>query len=95
MKRALLLSGSLGAGHDAYAKVFESSLAGRGWTTGTVDAMALLGQRGGSAGEAVFRAMLATPGLYRRVPLRRAAPGQPLGVARRRRRAPPTGAPAA
>ena len=64
MKRALLLSGSLGAGHDVYAKVFESSLAGRGWTTDTVDAMALLGQRGGSAGEAVFRAMLATPGLY-------------------------------
>jgi len=64
MKRALLLSGSLGAGHDVYAKVFESSLTERGWATDTVDAMALLGQRGGSAGEAVFRAMLATPGLY-------------------------------
>ena len=64
MKRALLLSGSLGAGHDVYARVFDSSLAGRGWTTDTVDAMAMLGQRGGSAGEAVFRAMLATPGLY-------------------------------
>jgi UDP-N-acetylglucosamine:LPS N-acetylglucosamine transferase len=64
MRRALLLSGSLGAGHDVYARVFDSSLAGRGWTTDTVDAMAMLGQRGGSAGEAVFRAMLATPGLY-------------------------------
>jgi UDP-N-acetylglucosamine:LPS N-acetylglucosamine transferase len=64
VKRALLLSGSLGAGHDVYARVFESSLAGRGWATETVDAMALLGSSGGSAGEAVFRAMLATPGLY-------------------------------
>ena len=40
------------------------SLADRGWTTDTLDAMRLLGPRGGSAGEAVFRAMLATPGLF-------------------------------
>jgi processive 1,2-diacylglycerol beta-glucosyltransferase len=64
VKQALLLSGSLGAGHEVYARVFESSLAGRGWATDTIDAMALLGPQGGSAGEAVFRAMLATPGLY-------------------------------
>ncbi len=64
MKRALLLSGSLGAGHEMHARACESSLAGRGWVTDTVDAMALLGPRGGSAGETVFRAMLATPGLY-------------------------------
>jgi UDP-N-acetylglucosamine:LPS N-acetylglucosamine transferase len=64
VKRALLLSGSIGAGHEVYARVFESSLAERGWATDTVDAMALLGSGGGSAGEAVFRAMLATPGLY-------------------------------
>ena len=64
MKRALLLSGSLGAGHEMHARACESSLAGRGWDTDTVDAMALLGNRGSSAGEAVFRAMLATPGLY-------------------------------
>ena len=64
MKRALLLSGSLGAGHEMHARACESSLAGRGWETDTVDAMALLGNRGSSAGEAVFRAMLATPGLY-------------------------------
>lgn len=64
VKRALLLSGSLGAGHEMHARACESALAGRGWKTETVDAMALLGPRGGSAGEAVFRAMLATPGLY-------------------------------
>jgi processive 1,2-diacylglycerol beta-glucosyltransferase len=64
VKRALLLSGSLGAGHEMHARACVASLAERGWVTDTVDAMALLGQRGGSAGEAVFRAMLATPGLY-------------------------------
>ena len=64
MKRALLLSGSLGAGHEMHARACVASLAERGWATDTVDAMALLGQTGGSAGEAVFRAMLATPGLY-------------------------------
>jgi processive 1,2-diacylglycerol beta-glucosyltransferase len=64
MKRALLLSGSLGAGHEMHARACESALAGRGWETDTVDVMALLGPRGGTAGEAVFRAMLATPGLY-------------------------------
>ena len=64
MKRALLVSGSLGAGHEMYARACAISLADRGWATDTLDAMRLLGPRGGSAGEAVFRAMLATPGLF-------------------------------
>ncbi len=64
MRRALLLSGSLGAGHEVYARALAASLAGRGWSTDVLDAMALLGKRGGSAGEAVFRGMLAVPGLY-------------------------------
>src|SRR5262249_62184897 len=62
MKRALLLSGSIGAGHEMHARVCAMSLAGRGWATDTLDAMQLLGPRGGSAGGGVFRAMLATPG---------------------------------
>ena len=64
MRQAALLSGSLGAGHDVAAQVFASSLAERGWSTEILDAMRLLGRRGGSAGEAVFRTMLAVPGLY-------------------------------
>ena len=64
MRRALLLSGSLGAGHEMHARASAASLAGRGWDTEILDAMQLLGPRGGSAGEAVFRAMLATPGLF-------------------------------
>jgi processive 1,2-diacylglycerol beta-glucosyltransferase len=61
---ALLLSGSLGQGHDVMAEACADSLRGRGWTTETVDAMALLGRAGAPAGEAVFRRMLALPGLY-------------------------------
>jgi UDP-N-acetylglucosamine:LPS N-acetylglucosamine transferase len=64
MPRALLLSGSLGAGHDVQATACADSLAARGWSTEVLDAMRLLGPRGGSAGEAVFRSMLAMPGVY-------------------------------
>jgi len=63
-RRALLLSGSLGAGHEMHARSCAISLGGRGWATETLDAMALLGSAGSPAGEAVFRALLATPGLY-------------------------------
>ena len=63
-QRALLLSGSIGMGHDALAAACAAELAARGLRTQTLDAMRLLGRRGGSAGEAVFRAMLSVPGLF-------------------------------
>lgn len=61
---ALLLSGSIGMGHDALAIACSGALRSQGFQTRTLDAMKLLGRGGGSAGEAVFRAMLAAPGLY-------------------------------
>ena len=64
MRKAVLLSGSLGMGHDVLAEACTTALAGAGWSAATLDAMRLLGKRGGSAGEAVFRSMLAVPGLY-------------------------------
>src|SRR6266487_1494420 len=64
MKRAILLSGSLGMGHDVLAEACTGYLAEAGWSARTLDAMRLLGKPGGSAGEAVFRSMLAVPGLY-------------------------------
>jgi processive 1,2-diacylglycerol beta-glucosyltransferase len=63
-RTAVLLSGSLGMGHDALAAACEASLQAAGWSTRTLDAMRLLGRGGGSAGEAVFRTMLAVPGMY-------------------------------
>src|SRR5215469_550968 len=62
-RSALLLSGSIGMGHDAIADACASSLQSRGWSTVTLDAMKMLGRGGGSAGEAVYRAMLGIPGL--------------------------------
>jgi processive 1,2-diacylglycerol beta-glucosyltransferase len=64
VRRALLLSGSLGAGHEVHANACATSLTARGWSCEVLDAMHLLGARSGSAGEAVFRSMLAIPGLY-------------------------------
>jgi processive 1,2-diacylglycerol beta-glucosyltransferase len=64
VRKALLLPGSLGMGHDVMAQACASSLTARGWSTRTLDAMRLLGRTGGSAGETVFRSMLAVPGLY-------------------------------
>jgi processive 1,2-diacylglycerol beta-glucosyltransferase len=62
--RALLVSGALGMGHVVTAQACADSLATRGWSVQTVDAMRLLGRRAGGAGERVFRSMIAVPGLY-------------------------------
>jgi processive 1,2-diacylglycerol beta-glucosyltransferase len=62
--RALLVSGALGMGHVVTAQACADSLAARGWSVQTVDAMRLLGGRAGGAGERVFRSMIAVPGLY-------------------------------
>ena len=51
-------------GHDARAQACSAWLEAEGWSTTTLDSMRLLGPRGGSAGKAVFRAMLAVPGVY-------------------------------
>ncbi|HYA49638.1 MAG TPA: hypothetical protein VEG33_00550, partial [Streptosporangiaceae bacterium] len=80
MRRALLLSGSLGAGHEVHARTFASSLARRGWSTEVLDAMRLLGPRGGSAGEAVFRTMLAVPGLFDAFHFAALRPGSQLAL---------------
>jgi processive 1,2-diacylglycerol beta-glucosyltransferase len=63
-RQALLLSGSIGMGHDTLAQACASTLESEGWCTKTLDLMRLLGRGGGSAGGAVFRSMLAIPGLY-------------------------------
>jgi processive 1,2-diacylglycerol beta-glucosyltransferase len=74
-RHALLLSGSIGMGHDALAVACAATLEQRGYRTQTLDAMKLLGQRGHSAGEAVFRSMLAVPGLFDAVHFAALRPG--------------------
>ena len=51
-------------GHDVMADAFATSLAARGWSSETLDAMALLGGAGHRAGEAVFRSLLRIPGTF-------------------------------
>jgi processive 1,2-diacylglycerol beta-glucosyltransferase len=63
-RRALLVSGSIGMGHDVMADAFASSLAAREWTSETLDAMALLGGAGHRLGEGVFRSLLGIPGTF-------------------------------
>jgi processive 1,2-diacylglycerol beta-glucosyltransferase len=62
-RSALLLSGSLGMGHDQLAEACAGSLSEQGWSIRTLDAMQLLG-RMSAASERLFRAMLAVPGMY-------------------------------
>ncbi len=63
-KRAVILSGSLGSGHDIVSEVLTGSLAGLGWESRTLDCMGLLGPRAGPAGDWVFRRFMARPGVY-------------------------------
>jgi processive 1,2-diacylglycerol beta-glucosyltransferase len=63
-QRAVILSGSLGMGHDVVAEVVSASLAGLGWQPRTLDCMALLGPRAGWAGDWVFRRLMARPGIF-------------------------------
>lgn len=62
--KALLLSGSLGMGHDVVAEACANSLRTRGWSTETVDALRMLGPGGARISQAMFRRMLAVPGLF-------------------------------
>ncbi len=78
---ALLLSGSLGMGHDVMSEACAASLERRGFTTRTADSLRMMGGRAGDAGENVFRAMVAIPGLYDAVHFSQMRTGGPLARA--------------
>jgi processive 1,2-diacylglycerol beta-glucosyltransferase len=63
-KRAVILSGSLGSGHDVTAETVTGSLARLGWESRTLDCMGMLGHHAGQAGDWVFRRLMAMPGIY-------------------------------
>jgi processive 1,2-diacylglycerol beta-glucosyltransferase len=64
VREAVLLTGSLGLGHEMMARCCASLLDQSGWQTRSVDSMSLLGRRSGGAGERVFGRLVAMPGLY-------------------------------
>jgi len=61
---AVLLTGSLGLGHEMMARCCAGLLDQSGWRTRSVDSMSLLGRRSGGAGQRVFGRLVAMPGLY-------------------------------
>ncbi|MGH9071621.1 MAG: glycosyltransferase [Acidimicrobiales bacterium] len=63
-QRALILSGSLGMGHDVLAAACTEVLFRHGWEARTVSSMALLGPVRGDLGERAFRKLISFPGLY-------------------------------
>lgn len=80
-KRAVILSGSLGAGHDVISEVVTGSLAGLGWESRTLDCMAMLGRRAGRAGDRVFRELMKKPGVYDGLHFAHLRPGSRLAAA--------------
>ncbi len=62
--RAVLLSGSLGLGHDMPARSIADLLQRHGWQTRYLNSMSLLGHSYGAAGQRVFGSLIAVPGLY-------------------------------
>lgn len=63
-QRAVIVSGSLGMGHDMIAAAVREALAGCAWETRTVSSMTLLGPVAGNLGERAFRRLIGFPGLY-------------------------------
>jgi processive 1,2-diacylglycerol beta-glucosyltransferase len=61
---ALILSGSIGKGHDSVAEACSAALAACGTPAKVLDCMALLGGAGSRAGTAAFRRMISVPAVY-------------------------------
>ena len=79
--RAVILSGSLGSGHDVICEVVTGSLAGLGWESRTLDCMGMLGRYEGRAGDWVFRRLMGMPGVYDALHFAHLRPGSPLAGA--------------
>jgi UDP-N-acetylglucosamine:LPS N-acetylglucosamine transferase len=63
-RRALILSGHFGAGHDVVAEACAAALAAHGVESRILDSMVLLGRAGGAIGDAVFNTLFARPAVY-------------------------------
>lgn len=61
---ALILSGSIGRGHDSVAEACRAALAGVGLAPRVLDCMALLGGTGSKVATGVFRKMISFPSVY-------------------------------
>ncbi|HUC36084.1 MAG TPA: glycosyltransferase [Acidimicrobiales bacterium] len=80
-RRAVILSGSLGLGHDVISEVLTSSLERLGWECRTLDCMAMLGPFNAKVGDRVFRRLTSMPGLYDSLHFAHLRPGSRLARA--------------
>ena len=80
-QRAIVLSGSLGLGHDVIAERLVSTLEDVGWETRTLDCMGLLGGVESRVGDWVFRSLSARPSLYDSLHFSHFRPGSRLAMA--------------
>jgi processive 1,2-diacylglycerol beta-glucosyltransferase len=80
-QRAIVLSGSLGLGHDAIAERLASTLDDAGWQSRTLDCMQLLGRFESRAGDRVFRWLSARPSIYDSLHFSHFRPGSRLAMA--------------
>jgi len=64
IRKALILSGSVGKGHDSVAEAARASFSTRKIEAEVLDCMGLLGGPGSRIGTAIFRRLLSVPTLY-------------------------------
>lgn len=64
LERALVVSGSIGKGHDVVAEAYGAALAAQGVQWRVLDAMALLGDGPAKMGEWIFRKLLSVTAIY-------------------------------
>ncbi len=76
----LILSGSIGAGHDAVAGACARALDSVGASSEVLDCMKLQGRLRGAAGTATFRALLRRPGVYDAFHFSQLRGGSPLAL---------------
>jgi processive 1,2-diacylglycerol beta-glucosyltransferase len=80
-RRAIVLSGSLGLGHDAIADRLVSALDDVGWESRTLDCMGLLGRVESRVGDWAFRWLSARPSIYDSLHFSHFRPGTKLAMA--------------
>ena len=76
--RVLLLSGSLGMGHEVMAEACAASLARRGLQPRIVDTLGMMDGRNGALGQTAFRGLISVPGLYDAVHFSQLRTGGPV-----------------
>jgi UDP-N-acetylglucosamine:LPS N-acetylglucosamine transferase len=64
VRRSLILSGSIGKGHDVVGEACAAALVPHGVESRMLDSMTLMGRGAGAAGDWVFRKLLSVPAVY-------------------------------